>query len=99
MKKRANLWELDRLGQRYGQRPSAFLGLAGESWAAYQLDVATLALGTWVEGKLQERDRQGRPLYGLEALLDDAAPAGGGFRSAGQLGGVRKIRIPETGIW
>ena len=78
MQSRRNLWTLHNLALTYGQRPSAVLGVEDE-WAAYQVDVATLTLGRWVEARLAERDKKGRPIYSLAQLM--AEP--GAPRSAG----------------
>lgn len=91
---------LHSLASTYGQRPSHWLGLAPESWEAYQFDVAALRLGRWVEGKLSETDKQGKPKHRLDALLDDEPrkPAKEQFRSfAGTA--MRSVRIDESGIW
>ncbi|GIV73535.1 MAG: hypothetical protein KatS3mg049_2091 [Caldilinea sp.] len=95
MARRRNLWELDELGRRYGQRPSSFLGLAPDSWAAFQLDLACWTLGRWVEAKLAERDRQGRSRYRLQELLQEGRS---GFRPLGGLV-TRRMKVPESGIW
>lgn len=64
------------------------------------MDVATLQLGRWVENKLGERRKDGRPLHTLEELLDEK-PAGQAFASLKQAvpTGIRKMAIPESGIW
>jgi hypothetical protein len=91
-----SLWQLDEVARRYGERPSTFLGLAPDSWDAYQLDVAVWALGVWVEGKLAERDKQGRPVYRLRDLLSDAPTSG--YRSMA-MPDVKRMAIPESGVW
>lgn len=93
-----NLWELDALAQRYGQRPSSFLGLEPTGWAAYQVDVAALTLGRWVDGKLSERDKQGKPVHQLAALLMPPEKKDSGFRAlAGP--NVRRVKINDDGTW
>jgi hypothetical protein len=73
-----------------------------DSWAAYQLDLACLTVGRWVENRLARRDKKGRPVFTLEMLLhqDDGEgqPGGGAFRS---LAGMvrRKARIDRSGVW
>ena len=83
----------------YGQRPSGLLGLPGESWEAFQLDHATLALGRWVEAKLAERDKSGKPVHRIEWLLDDSAT--GQTKQFAPLAPLvdRKMVIPESGVW
>lgn len=82
----------------YGQRPSAVLGLKPASWEAYQLDVATLQLGRWMEGKLAERDEKGKPVWTLERLLNVEA---GEQREFASLKGraTRTVRIRPDGTW
>lgn len=64
------------------------------------MDVATLQLGRWIENKLGQRRNDGRPLYTLEELLDDK-PATQAYASLKQAAptGIRRMAIPESGIW
>ena len=64
------------------------------------MDVATLQLGRWVENRLGERRKDGRPLHTLEELLDEK-PAGRVYASLKENApaGIRKIKVPESGIW
>ena len=89
------------LAASYGQRPSGILGLDPRSWEAYQLDVATLQAGRYIENKLSERDKDGRPLYSLEGLLRGEGPGATGGRQFRNLAGptVRKVRIKPDGTW
>lgn len=73
------------------------LGLASGSWAAYQLDVATLQVGRWIEGRLEERDKKGQRIYRLETLLDDEVVEQRFRKVEGLV--VRKVAIPESGVW
>jgi hypothetical protein len=95
---RQSLWQLDEVARRYGARPSAFLGLAPDSWEAYQLDLAAWMVGAWVEGKLAERDKRGKPVHRLRDLLSDEPAKGTGFRAMG-MAGARRMAIPESGVW
>jgi uncharacterized protein YigE (DUF2233 family) len=74
--------------------------LAGDSWEAYQIDLATLELGTHIENKLAERDKQGKAKHSLAELLADK-PEEAAKLSFASLGGMvtRKIAIPESGVW
>ena len=98
-----NLWELDGLAQRYGQRPSSFLGLPADCWEAYQLDLATWTVGRWIESKLSERDKKGKPKHALADLLRDekAQPQPQYAPVSLLLGGKapRKVHIKEDGTW
>jgi len=78
------------------------MGLPPDSWEAYQLDVATLELGRFIESKLAERDGKGHPKHTLAGLLsvDDGAQVADKerFRSlAGEP--MRRMVIPESGVW
>jgi hypothetical protein len=91
---------LHALGNSYGQRPSGFLGLPGDSWEAYQFDLATLELGTYVENKLAERDKQGKAKHSLAELLADTPEEASKIRFGSLAGMVdRKIALPESGVW
>ena len=67
----------------FHQRPSQIVGVES-TWAAYCLDAAVCAFGTFVENKLSERDKWGRPRYDLERLLSDE-PHKGRFADPGGL--------------
>lgn len=83
------LWNLHSLASAYGQKPSSYLLLEGDSWEAYQVDLACLQVGRDVE----ERVRTKRPL----PWQQKARPAASGF---GALAGrARKVKVPESGIW
>lgn len=104
MESKRNLWELDGLAQRYGQRPSEFLGLPADSWEAYQLDLATWTVGRWIEGKLSERDKKGTPKHTLAALLEAEVAQVQQFASLAALSGLagrtpRAVRIKPDGTW
>lgn len=75
------------------------LGLSDE-WAAYQLDVAVLTVGRWVDGKLSERTKDGKPIHRLSDLLSDKPDAKEPtqFRSAAGLV-TKKMAIPASGVW
>ena len=88
----------------YGQRPSRIIGVDDE-WAAYQLDIATQQWGAWVEGKLHETDKQGKPVHALAALL--AEPGEPGEQSDAEryatlpidVSQLRKVRVKPDGTW
>lgn len=64
------------------------------------MDVATLQVGRWIEGKLAERDKQGRPVHSLERLLgkgEGRGAKGEGF--ATMAGKARKVIVREDGTW
>lgn len=88
----------------YGRRPSELLGVE-DPYAAYQVDAAVLGFGSWVEARLEERDKKGRPKWTLAALLEPARREGDaqaprrteGFRSLA--GKARKAKIGADGTW
>jgi len=67
----------------FSQRPSDLVGIEDE-WAAYCFDSAIALFGNWVEGKLMERDKAGKPKYTLEGLLSGDLTKGR-FASAASL--------------
>lgn len=91
----------------YGRRPSELVPIdADDDWTAYQLDSAVLTFGRWVENRLAERDKKGRPKYGIKDLLRDLEAPGQdtGAKPVRQSAAVkqapiRKVKIPESGIW
>ncbi len=104
---------MHRLGRTYGRRPSEILQIE-DAWAGYQLDVAVLNFGTWVENELQETDKQGRPKRSLEQLLAPATTDDGQrttrrrpaprpeseFRSPVLMGlPIRKVKPNADGTW
>ena len=82
---------LDRMAKRYGQRPSAVLGI-DDPWVAYQFDLTVMYVADAPEGGAVS----GPP----------RAPSGVRQRRFASLAGglgkdvkVRKMKIPESGIW
>ncbi len=92
------MWNLHSLSATYSLRPSAVLGV-DDPWAAYQFDMAVGQFGAWVEGKLSERDKAGKPKHTLAGLL--AEQATGGDRQYRQVSaeGLRTVRVKEDGTW
>lgn len=69
-----------------------------DAWAAYQFDLAVGQFGAWVEGKLQERDKAGKPKHTLAKLLGESdtqhfAPLNIDPST------LRKVRVKEDGTW
>ena len=92
------VWNLHSLSVTYSQRPSAVVGV-DDPWAAYQFDMAVGQFGAWVENRLAERDKAGKPKHTLEGLLaDDGVGGGQAFRSV-SAEGLRKVRVREDGTW
>ena len=81
------------------QRPSRIVGVRDE-WAAYQFDLAVAQFGSWVEGKLGERDKAGKPTHTLGALLGDEAARDRQYASLNiDVSQLRKVRVKEDGTW
>lgn len=88
------------MGAEYGQRPSALLGLAPESWEAYQLDLVAFHTGKWVESKLEERDKKHKPIHKLEDLLAEPKEGEGSKLFGSLIGRVtKKVVIKPDGTW
>lgn len=89
------LWKLHSLSANYHRPPSSYLGIA-DNWTAYQFDLTVLELGLWVENKLAERDKHGKPKHTLHDLLTDRPEQ----RFASLAGMVtRKVKIKPDGTW
>ena len=56
------IWNLSLIATEYRKRPSEIVGIDDE-WAAYQLDQATRFVGTFIHNKLDELDKDGKPIY------------------------------------
>lgn len=76
------------------------IALPPESWEAYQIDLCAFQLGRYIENKLEERDKQHKPIYRLEDLLADPQP-GQGNQAYRSLAGLvkRKVQIRPDGTW
>jgi hypothetical protein len=77
------------MARRYGQRPSAVLGI-DDPWVAYQFDLTVMYVADAPDGGA--------------VGSGPGAPAGGQRKFASLAGGlgkvkVRKMKIPESGIW
>lgn len=93
------MWKLHNLATAYGTRPSEILGV-DDGYLAYQVDLACLTFGRYVENKLAERTSKGRPKYTVEALvaepdelLGKKAATGAGYASWRSLVGKQGVEI------
>jgi len=90
----------------YGRRPSELVPIdVADDWTAYQFDSAVLTFGRWVENRLAERDKKGKPKHRIQDLLREPDKPGQDAgakpvrQSVGAKQGIRKVKIPENGIW
>ena len=81
----------------YHRRPSEVIGV-DDPWVAYQFDMAVAQFGAWVEGKLSERDKAGKPKHSLAKLLGDEAAQVQEYAPVSAVG-LRKVRVKEDGTW
>ena len=91
------MWNLHSLSATYHLRPSEVIGV-DDPWAAYQFDMAVAQFGAVVEGKLNERDKKGKPVTTLARLLGDEAAATQEYAPVSAVG-LRKVRVKEDGTW
>ena len=91
------MWNLHSLSVTYHRRPSEVIGV-DDPWAAYQFDMAVAQFGAWVEGKLSERDKAGKPKHSLAKLLGDEAAQVQECAPVSAVG-LRKVRVKEDGTW
>ena len=98
MRNPRSLYELHCLASAYGRRPSEVLGVA-DSWAAYQLDLACLAVAGMVEERTAP-DEDGRPAMTVEEALGERSEKkrSSGFADPAPFV-TGKMRIPESGVW
>lgn len=90
-KQKRSLLNLDRLGRAYGVRPSAVVGIEDE-WAAYQFDMAALALGNRVERALADKED-------VEAILGGKPSKSRAKQFASAKRFARKMQVPASGVW
>lgn len=55
--------------ETYKENPSRSFGIRDNRWLAWQFDRAVLTWGRYVELKLSERDKDGKPRHKLRTLL------------------------------
>jgi hypothetical protein len=60
--------------------------------------MAVAQFGAWVEGKLNERDKAGKPKHSLAKLLGDEAAQAQEYAPI-SAEGLRKVRVKEDGTW
>jgi hypothetical protein len=63
------MWTLYNRCQTFQQSPSGTIGIRANPWLAWQFDNAVFTFGRWVDSKLNERDKKGKPKHKIEALL------------------------------
>jgi hypothetical protein len=87
------------MGGAYGVRPSSLLGLDPTDWTAWQFDATVLMFGRWVEAKLNERDKQGKPVNRMETLLLPYGEANQKDNSWLRGAVTRKVKVRPDGTW
>lgn len=71
LKNKKQVWQLHQITKAYHVTPADEIGLpSDEKWLCWMFNRAVHTFGAWVENKLAERDRDGRPVNRIERLLD-----------------------------
>lgn len=91
---------LDSLGQAYGKSPSSYLGIE-DRWAAYQFDLSARLIGAHEYEKELEARKTKTGASGASSTARPASPAGKPVKHASlrDTPGIKKMTIPEDGIW
>lgn len=58
----------------FHQSPSQILNIHNP-WMAYQIDESVLYFGRWVESKLNERDKKGKPKHTIDSIFNNSTKA------------------------
>ena len=65
------MWKLYQKAKAFNLNPSDELNIPeNEKWLRWMFGNAVHAFGTWMENKLAERGRDGKPVHRIERLLD-----------------------------
>jgi len=65
------MWKLYQKATAFSLHPADELNIPpDEKWLRWMFGNAVHAFGTWMENKLAERDRDGRPVHRIEKLLN-----------------------------
>jgi hypothetical protein len=88
---------LHLLAKTYGKLPSKIIGVSN-TWAAYQFDMAVLLAGMDFESRaLEEQTGSGNRNTGKPPKRKTSYQS---IRNSGlSRTGVRKMQVPESGIW
>jgi hypothetical protein len=55
--------------ETYKEKPSQVFGIRDNRWLGWQFDQAVLTWGRYVDNKLAEKDKEGKPKHKLSRLL------------------------------
>jgi hypothetical protein len=72
------------MAEKYGRRPSEFIGFAN-GWLRWQFDRAVLLYGRKVDSLLSERRKNGKPRWTLQDVLNGVAD--------GRKGGLTELML------
>ncbi len=76
------------------------MGFAPTDWCGWQFDTTVLLFGRWVESKLQERDKKGRPVHTLKELTQPYQAQRHQQQYASLMGRVsHKVKVKPDGTW
>jgi hypothetical protein len=78
------------LAKEYHSRPSAIVGIE-DDWAAYQFDMACLQFARHVDKELDKK-------RSISAILSETSPQTR-YADIRQLGPIRTMKIPDSGVW
>jgi hypothetical protein len=81
------------MAERYSKRPSEILGIE-DGWTAYQLDLCCILAGQLPPERLRANGAGDRPDRPARPTAGDPA-----YQSLAGMPGVRKMKIPESGVW
>jgi|GEM_PF-3261228 len=63
------MWKLYQRAKEFSLNPSDEMGIEG-AWLRWMFNNSVHTFGTWMENKLNEQGRDGKPLHRIERLLD-----------------------------
>ncbi len=78
----------------YHTRPSLIIGVT-DLLAAYQFDLAVLVFAQWIDRQLEKHIPLAE-LLDLRKPIDEEPRA---YSSFAALGPVRRMKIPDSGVW
>lgn len=87
------MWNLHLLATEYHSRPSSIVGI-DDHWAAYQFDMACLQLARYVDHELGRK----RSLQSILSESDNATKPKE-YAPLRQMGPLRPMKIPDSGVW
>lgn len=89
------MYSLHLVAKTYGRLPSEIMGLSDHPALAWMFDDQVMTFGLYIDSRLRETDKKGKPKHKLADLLRERRQ--GGTVNVAALSQIRGVKVREAG--